>query len=499
MTKTRTRFAPSPTGYLHIGGLRTALFAYLTARSAGGELVLRIEDTDQKRYVEGAVEKLLDILEWAGIEFDEGPHTGGDYGPYVQSERMRIYEKYAKELVEKGEAYYCFCSAERLDQRRQEQQAAKQAPRYDRTCRNISRDDARAKLDRGEKYVIRQKMPLEGEVAVQDELRGDIKFAAGELEDQILVKSDGMPTYQFASVVDDHLMQISHVVRGEEWIPSLPKNVLLYRSFGWEEPVFVHLPLILNKEGGKLSKRHGDVSVENYQEKGYLPEVLVNFCVLLGWHPKEDREIYRMDELKDIFKFSDIGTSPAVFDTGKLDYFNGYYIRQKPVSELVGLSLPYLEKDGLVEKNEQGAYISVATGCELSKEYLEGVVSLEQERMKVLSEVSELTGFFFVDIPEYEPDLLVWKKMTKEQAAENISTVLGWAQELPEKEWTEQAIEKHIVQKLKANELKVGEYLWPMRVALTGRKASPGPFEVASVLGKADTLKRLEAAREKVA
>jgi glutamyl-tRNA synthetase len=494
MPETRTRFAPSPTGYLHIGGLRTALFAYLVAKSESGQVLLRIEDTDRKRYVEGSVEKLQEVLSWAGIVFDEGPLKGGDYGPYVQSERQDIYEKYLAELLDSGQAYHCFCTPERLEEMRKTQQAAKQAPRYDRICRSLSRKEAEERIKAGEKYVIRQKMPLEGEVKVFDELRGEIIFPANELEDQVLIKSDGTPTYQFAAVVDDHLMRISHVVRGEEWIPSLPKNILLYQAFGWQAPLFIHLPLTLNKEGGKLSKRHGDVSVESYREKGYLPEALLNFCALLGWHPKGDEEIFQLDEIVKIFDYSQIGTSSAVFDTAKLDYFNGYYIRQKPVRELARLCLPYLEQDGLISQNKDGIYISAATGKVLSGEYIDSVVALEQERLKVLSDISEHTSYFFVDVPEYDTSLLAWKKMNSNDAQKNLAVLTGWIEPLESNDWTKEALENTIVTKLKDKGLKIGEYLWPMRVALTGRKASPGPFEVAAVLGRDNSLRRLKAA-----
>ena len=368
----RLRFAPSPTGYLHIGSLRTVLFNYLIAKNLKGKLILRIEDTDQKRQVEGAMEKLIEILDWIGIKFDEGPgairgkkEDVGKHGSYTQSERLEVYKKYTKELLEKDGVYYCFCSSERLEKMRADQQAKKHPPRYDRTCRELSKEQVEKELKSGKNYVIRQKMPLEGEVVIQDELRGDIKFKAQDLEDQVLIKSNGVPTYQFANVVDDHLMEISHVVRGEEWIPSFPKNILLYKAFGWTPPKFIHMPLTLSKEGGKLSKRHGDVAVEDYKNKGYLPEALINFSVLLGWspyastgakaladkkvsgdkHPKGEQEIFTLAEAAKIFKIKDIGTSPAVFDIEKLDYINGYYIRQMDLDKLVGLCKPYLEEN----------------------------------------------------------------------------------------------------------------------------------------------------------
>ena len=285
MKKVRTRFAPSPTGYLHIGSLRTALFVYLLTKSMDGKTVLRIEDTDEKRKVEGAIEKLIDILDWVGISFDEGPGLSGDYGPYIQSQRLEIYQNHIDELLAAKKVYHCFCTPERLDKMRVQQQKKKLPPRYDRKCRDLSQAEVEKKLKKKEKYVIRQKMPLSGIVKVYDELRGEIKFNAKELEDHVLLKSNGVPTYHLAVVVDDRLMEITHVIRGEEWIPSLPKNILLYKAFDWIPPKFIHMPLTLNKGGGKLSKRQGDVAVEDYKAKGYLPEAIINFSVLLGWSP----------------------------------------------------------------------------------------------------------------------------------------------------------------------------------------------------------------------
>ena len=484
----RLRFAPSPTGFLHIGSLRTALFDYIIAKKLGGKLILRIEDTDQKREVAGAVESLVKILDWIGIGFDEGPHAGGDYGPYTQTERLDIYKKHADELINKGRAYYCFCSAERLEEVRNKQQTEKQAPRYDRHCRDLSEDEIKKKIACSEKYVIRQKMPLEGKIIVHDELRGDIEFNATELEDHVLIKSNGIPTYQFASVVDDHLMEISHVVRGEEWLPSFPKNILLYQAFGWEPPKFVHLALTLNKGGGKLSKRQGDVAVEDYRAKGYLPEALINFCVLQGWHPKDDNEILTLDEIIKKFEIKDMGTSPAIFDIEKLDFFNGYYIRHKSLDELAEMCRPHLEENlkKTIDDRRQ------------TTDFIKDVVKLEQERLKKLSEISELTEFFFVDKLEYDPTLLIWKKMSAEEVKEKLKEVADVLERIPEEFWTNDSIEEAIKTHIAAKNGQMGEYLWPMRVALTGRKASPSPFDVAEVLGKEDSLKRVKEGMERI-
>lgn len=477
--KIRLRFAPSPTGFLHLGNLRSALFGYLLAKSWGGKFILRLEDTDQKREVEGSLDKLIDILSWVGIKFDEGPQTTGNYGPYIQSERLDIYKKYSDKLLEDNLAYRCFCTEERLVEMRAKQEANKQAPRYDKHCRNRSAEDIKKKLAAGRKFVIRQKLPEEGEIIVHDELRGDIKFNAADLDDHVLIKSNGVPTYQFANIVDDHLMEISHVTRGDEWLSSFPKNILLYEAFGWTPPKFIHLPLILNKEGGgKLSKRQGDVFVENYRAKGYLPEAIINFCALLGWHPKNDREILSLAELEKEFSPDGMGVSPAVFDLEKLDYYNGYYLRLKSLSELTELVLPYLEEAGK------------PTG---DKNKLEKFVSLAQERMKKLSDIVELTEFLFA-LPNYEPKLLSWKNISLPEAKNNLREITLELLKIGDPDWTKENLEKTVFAWLKENDKKTGDYLWPLRVSLSGLKNSPGPFEIAWALGKSETLNRIEQA-----
>lgn len=481
----RARFAPSPTGYLHIGSLRTLVFNYLISQKLNGKLILRIEDTDQKREVEDAKDQLVSIVNWLGIEFDEGPHVGGEFGPYIQSERSDIYNKYAQELIEKGKAYRCFCSPDRLQEMREEQQAKKQAPKYDKKCRSLNEEEIKKKLEKGEKFVIRQKMPTEGEVVARDFLRGEIKFKAENLEDHVLVKSDGIPTYQFASVVDDHEMKISHVLRGEEWLPSFPKNILLYKSFGWNAPEFIHMPLIMDKNGGKLSKRKGDVAVEDFKSKGYLPEALINFTALLGWHPKGDEsETLSLSEIIDKFEINDMRTSSAVFDMDKLDYFNGYHIRQLELNALTDKCMPYLKENIDIAKDEN----------KKTREYVKKVVSLEQERLKKLSEIGELTSFFFKDELDYDSDMLVWKKSTGEEAMANLEKLKEILNGIKEDDWIMESLEKQIFDFLNKNELKPGNYLWPLRVALTGEQKSPGPFEVAEVLGKQDSVKRIEKA-----
>jgi len=521
LNKIRVRFAPSPTGYLHIGSLRTVLFGYLMAKTMKGTLILRIEDTDQKREVKGAVERLINILDWLGIKFDEGPgviraatngaHTNlnmdvGEYGPYIQSQRLEIYKKYQNLLLEKEGAYYCFCSEERLEKMRQQLLKKKLPSKYDRTCRTLTSEQVQKRLSRGEKYVIRQKMPLTGKTVVRDVLRGEIIFQNSDLEDHILIKSNGIPTYQFAVVVDDYLMKISHVLRGEEWIPSFPKNILLYGSFGWHPPEFIHLPLTLNKTGGKLSKRQDDVAVEDYKANGYLAEALLNFSVLLGWHPKDEQEILSLTDMIKKFEYHNLGSSPAVFNSEKLDYFNGWYIRHKSLDELTVLCLPFLVKAKIIEKfsifnfqfSNSSKLKNKITGEEVTLDYIKKIVALEQERLKKLSEIGELTRFFFETEPVYEPELLVWKKMTLKQIKENLNLVYELLKKIPEEDWTDDSIEEGVINYLQAKQYKLGEYLWPMRVALTGREGSPGPFEVAEVLGKEKSLKRIKEAIEKL-
>lgn len=479
MDKIRLRFAPSPTGFLHIGNFRVALFDYLIAKSLNGELILRIEDTDSKREVEGAAQKLIKVLDDFNIKFDEGPHIGGPHAPYTQSERLDIYKKYTDQLLEEGKVYRCFCTEDRLAEMRSEQEANKQAPRYDRLCRSLSKEESDRRAANGEPYVIRQKMPLEGKVSVHDELRGDITFDVADLDDQVLIKSNGVPTYQFANVIDDHTMEISHVTRGDEWLSSYPKNILLYQALGWEPPKFIHFPLVLNKEGGKLSKRKGDVFVEDYLTKGYLPEAIINFCALLGWHGKDDKEIYSLEELAKAFNIAGLGASPAIFDLERLDFFNGYYIRQKSITELAALCRPYLNN------------------ISIDQSQLEKIIGLAQDRMKKLSDVVELTSFIFTDNLEYDSDLLIWKSLSLEEVKNNLKEAKGLLEKVTGEEWNKAYLESYLMEYIKSNDKKVGDYLWPLRVSLSGLKNSPGPFEIADALGKDKTLQRIEAAINK--
>jgi glutamyl-tRNA synthetase len=470
MTKVRTRFAPSPTGYLHVGGLRTALFAFLFARKNGGEFVLRIEDTDKARTVEGATENIVQSLKDFHLDFDEGP--------IFQSERLDKYKSHAEELVEKGAAYYCFCSPERLDALRKEQEAAKKAPKYDKLCLNLSKEEVQAKILAGEKHVIRLNVPEGKRIRFSDLVHGEIDISSNDLDDQVLLKSDGFPTYHLAVVVDDHDMNITHVIRGEEWIPSTPKHILLYSAFGWESPQHAHLPLLLSKTKKKLSKRDGDVAVKDYLEKGYLPEALLNFVALLGWNPKTEQEVFTLDELIEQFSFDKVNKSGAVFDLDKLDWINGLYIRKMALEELFNL-------------------IDLYPGHDLKKypkEFLLKVIKLEQERLKKLSEIGERVKYFFEE-PSYDPALLVWKKGSMESARENLQKVHDFIAN--ENDLSAANLEPKLKAWITENNLGTGDVLWPLRVALSGFEASPGPFEIIDAFavlpdGKNIVLKRIQ-------
>lgn len=471
----RLRFAPSPTGFVHIGNLRTALFGYLISQSLGGKFILRVEDTDQKREVDGAVDSLLKVMDWCNITFDEGPHIGGAYGPYTQTKRLDKYKKLSDHLLREDLAYRCFCSSERLDEMRVEQEANKQAPRYDRHCRHLSENEISSNLKQNIPYVIRQKMPLEGEITVHDEIRGDISFKATDLDDHVLIKSNGVPTYQFANIVDDHLMEISHVTRGDEWLPSFPKNVLLYQAFGWTVPKFIHLPLILNKTGGKLSKRQGDVFVEDYKTKGYLPEAIINFCALLGWHGADDKDLYNLNTLKKVFSVDRLQKSPAVFDSEKLDYLNGYYIREKTSAELINLCHHYVP--------------------DMKENILEKIIEISKNRMKKLEDIKEASQIFTEDI-NYETELLSWKNSPTEKTKNNLEDIKKFLEST--ESWELKDLEANTISWIKTTEQGNGDYLWPLRVSLSRQKNSPSPFELAWVLGKEKTLDRIEKAISKL-
>lgn len=499
-SKIRTRFAPSPTGFVHIGSLRTALFSFLFARQNHGVNILRVEDTDQNRLVESAAENLLKVMKEMGIEFDEGFYLGddgqakerGEYGPYLQSKRLNLYKKYALELIENKNAYYCFCSEHRLEELRKEQTALKKPPMYDRLCRNLQVSEVKPKLDEfkasGKNPVIRQAIPLEGQTVIHDLIYGDINYDHKTLDDQVILKSDGFPTYHLAVVIDDHLMEITHVIRGEEWIPSTPKHLLLYKAMGWDAPAFAHLPLILNPDKSKLSKRQGDVSVESFLAKGYLKEALINFVAFLGWNPKTEQEIFTLDDLVKQFDLAKINKSGAIFDVNKLDWINGLYIRSKSDQELAELLIPYWQKGGI-------------DTAKYKTEYLQAIASLEKERLKKLSEIGERTQYFFSE-PNYDPALLIWKKSDAKDAKAKLAALTGLLAETDESQFTQPDLEKIIKDFIAKNSFDNGGVLWPMRAALTGLASSPPPFDVATTLalglGKQEVLKRLQTAITKL-
>ncbi|NLX71263.1 MAG: glutamate--tRNA ligase [Clostridiales bacterium] len=479
--KVRTRFAPSPTGYMHIGNLRTALYTYLIARSQGGQFILRIEDTDQERYVEGAVDVIYKTLKMVGLDYDEGPDIGGPYGPYVQSQRKQIYQEYAQKLVELGGAYYCFCPKERLDALREECQRKKIPFKYDGHCRNLSDGEIEKRLKNGEKYVIRQRIPSTGTITFHDEVFGTITVENSTLDEGVLLKSDGLPTYNFANVVDDYLMRITHVVRGSEYLSSTPKYNHLYNAFGWDIPTYIHLPPVMREAGKKLSKRDGDASFEDFYNKGYLVEAIVNYVALLGWSPGDDREFFTLDELKSVFSISGLNKSPAIFDVNKLRWMNGEYIRKKTVEEFNQLALPYYEK-------------SVKTD---SIDYMK-LSSLLQTRIEVLNDIPDNIDFID-ELPEYDIKMYIHKKMKTnlENSLENLKKSYEVLKEL--EEWNEDTIKETLMELVQRLGVKNGQVLWPIRTAVSGKQFTPGgAIELLDLLGKDESLRRIEIGIEKL-
>jgi glutamyl-tRNA synthetase len=487
MIRTRTRFAPSPTGYLHIGGLRTALFSYLYARHEEGDFILRIEDTDRARYVEGAIDDIIESLKWLGIEWDEGPDRGGQYGPYLQSERKERYRVHAHRLIETGHAYKCFCSPQRLKALREAKKNQGGALSYDRHCRNLSTEEVQSREQAGESYVIRLKVPEEGETTFEDAIRGIIKTDNAILDDMILLKSDGFPTYHLANVVDDHLMHITHVIRGDEWISSTPRHMLLYKGFGWNPPVFAHVPVILAQGGGKLSKRHGATMVREFRQKGYLGEALLNFISLLGWSLDDKTELFTMSDLVKYFDLKKVNKAPAVFSYEKLDWFNGVYIRKKSTPELYELVLPYLIAEGVIREDEVIQY----------KEYILKIIPLIRERMKFLSDAPRLLKFFFDQhYSTPEAHALIPKKHTKQDARAILEHAIGALESI--ECFDEQILENTFSRLIESLGMKTGPVFMTLRVALTGTTVSPGLFETMNVLGEKRVLNRLNSALETI-
>lgn len=470
----RTRFAPSPTGYMHIGNLRTALYEFLIAKSQGGSFILRIEDTDQERFVEGATDVIYQTLKAAKMPHDEGPDIGGDYGPYIQSERKNDYIKYALQLIEKGEAYYCFCTKERLDSLKTET-SHEAVTKYDRHCLNLSKEEIENNLKNGVPYVIRQKIK-EGKTTFHDEVYGDITVDNSELEDQILIKSDGYPTYNFANVIDDHAMNITHVVRGAEYLSSTPKYNLLYEAFGWEIPKYVHLPAVMKDKHNKLSKRNGDASFQDLVAKGYLPAAIVNYIALLGWSPSINQEIFTMDELIKEFSIKGLSKSPAIFDIEKLTWMNGEYIKKMDFDEFYEWA-----EDELKSAIKR-------TDIDLKK-----VAKYVQTRIGTLKDIDKMVSFID-NLPEYSTDLYVHKKMktTEEICLNNLKSVLPVIESIEQKDWNNDVIYGKMTELIKEMGIKNGQMLWPVRTALSGEPTSPcGASELAELLGKEDTISRI--------
>ncbi|OQB15251.1 MAG: Glutamate--tRNA ligase [Firmicutes bacterium ADurb.Bin193] len=480
--KVRTRFAPSPTGYMHIGNLRTALYAYLITKSQGGDFILRIEDTDRERYVEGAVDMIYKTLRETGLIWDEGPDIGGDYGPYVQSQRKEIYKKYAEKLVALGGAYYCFCKKERLDEVRQKQEAQKLTPRYDGFCSNLSHEEVLKKLESGEPWVIRQRVPKSGTTSFDDVVFGTITVPNDSLDDGILLKSDGLPTYNFANVVDDHLMGITHIVRGSEYLSSTPKYNLLYNAFGWDIPVYIHCSPVMRDHSRKLSKRDGDASYEDFIKKGYLKEAVINYIALLGWSPRGEREKYTLNELVNEFDIKGISKSSAIFDEAKLAWLNGEYIRELSQKEFYEKAIGYIN---LAVKNDRVDKFKIS--------------ELLQKRCERLSDIPGQIDFFD-KMPEYDIELFTHKKMKTDPAIAKTSLL----EILPVLEgvsdWSEGGIDEALKALVERLGIKTGQLLYPLRIALSGKAVTPGGgTEIAVILGKEETLLRVKKAIEKLA
>ena len=475
MTKIRTRFAPSPTGRMHVGNLRSALYEFLIAKHAGGDFMLRIEDTDQERFVEGAVDIIYDTLAKAGITHDEGPDKDGGYGPYVQSERMKtgIYMKYARELIEKGEAYYCFCDKERLSTLKTEVVEGKEIRIYDKHCLHLGKEEVEKNLAEGRPFVIRQNIPMEGTTTFHDELYGDITVENAELDDMILIKSDGYPTYNFANVVDDHTMNITHVVRGNEYLSSSPKYQRLYDAFGWKSPVYIHLPLITDENHKKLSKRSGHSSFEDLLEQGFLPEAVVNYIALLGWSPEDNREIFSLDELIKEFDYHRINKSPSVFDYMKLKWMNGEYIKAMADEAFYTMAEPYLKS--VIKKD-----------LDLHK-----IAAMVKTRIEVFPDICDLIDFFET-LPEYDPEMYTHKKMKT-----NKETSLAVLQELcpvfeQQEDYSNDALYQLLTTFAAEHEYKNGYVLWPVRTAVSGKQMTPaGATEIMEILGKEESINRI--------
>lgn len=486
----RVRFAPSPTGFVHIGSLRTALYNYLFAKKNSGKYVLRVEDTDRTRLVDGAIESMLTSLRWANISSDEGVCISdnnqileiGEEGPYIQSQRLDIYKKYIDILIEKGHAYYCFCSKERLENLREKQKQNGEDTKYDGYCKALSKEEIEQKIANGEDYVVRLRVPKNVDIAFDDMVRGKVVINSDTVDDQVLMKSDGFPTYHFAVVVDDHLMKITHIIRGEEWLTSTPKHVLMYDMFGWEKPTFVHLPNILNSDKKKLSKRQGDVAVEDFRKKGYLPEGLINYIALLGWSPEENKEMFTLDELVESFSLDRVSSSGGVFDVAKLNWVNSHYIKQYPIEKLVELSIPFVEESKLMSKEE----------IENNKQWLTLAMDTIRERISYLKQFpEEIKTFLSDEIEEIEDEAIEFMKL------EHMQTLYSVVKEEIEKADTiNSEFVDNLFAKLKEYKIKGKNLFMGLRVVITGQNHGPDIHKSMELMGKERLLKRLEQTKQ---
>ena len=517
MSEVRVRYAPSPTGMQHIGGVRTALFNYLFARSQGGKFILRLEDTDRTRYDEKYVKNLYDTMAWLGLDWDEGGEKGGEYGPYVQSQRFDLYKKYAMELVEKGEAYYCFCDAERLERIRKIQTENKLPPGYDRNCRHLKEDEVKANLAAGKPFVIRLKVPLEGETKFHDHLLGDIVWKNEDISpDPVLLKSDGFPTYHLANIVDDHLMHISHVMRAQEWIPSTPLHVQMYRSFGWEHPEFCHLPMVNGSDGKKLSKRHGSTSLNEFRARGYLPQAIINYVALLGCSYEDGRDLYTLEELAKNFKLEHLNKAPAVFDYKKLEWYNGQYIRMLTDQELYDWTLPFItgtgdaaleinpenpqpkpkvgpEYSGLALGDDGQPYCTDAsmnmTSADVKKKLLE-LMPLIKERLHFLTDAAEMVHFLFTEPPVPPKEEIIPKRLDAEKTLAVLEKSKEFIKALPSLSHEDaENLAKSMAEELG---VKLGDFMMPIRMAVTGSRVSPPLIGSILILGIDKNIERVE-------
>lgn len=480
MKDIRVRFAPSPTGYLHIGGARTALFNWLFARQSGGQFILRVEDTDQERLKEDSVSQILRSLKWLGMQWDEGPEVEGAYGPYYQSERRQLYIAAAKRLVHEGKAYYCFCTPEELEAQREKQRQAKQPFRYGRVCRELTTEEVEKRLAAGEKAVIRVKLPIEGEVMVNDLIHGEVCFSLDQLDDFVILKSNGLPAYNFACVVDDHAMRMSHVMRAEEHLSNTPKQVLLYEALGYEAPLFAHLPMILAPDRSKLSKRHGATSVEEFRDQGFLPQTIVNYLALLGWAPGEEKEFFSLEEAVSLFQLDKVSKKAAIYDVKKLTWMNGQYLSSLPIEEILPQVKPFFLAAGLADE----------TWFETNAAYFRQLVDVVRVRVKTLVELTDACRCFLADVDAYD-EKGVAKHFTAESAAK-LQAAKQVLKALPVFDLAE--TEKAYQTLAEANGWKLGELVHPTRLALTGKTVSPGLFDVMLLLGRKKTLARIEKA-----